>query len=139
VRLIRLLPQGVPSLPRSTTKITLKSGFIGIGTHKSILDYLYYSYLLNPVFVRLIIYKKGESEELYYSPLSFIESLHCALDCRGFDPIIVRSEREYKAVKYRKLAMKTLVSECFEELNGPIFILLPVNVEPRRDCCRRYR
>lgn len=24
------------------------------------------------------------------------------------------------------MAMKTLVSECFEELKGPIFVLLPV-------------
>lgn len=90
------------------------------------MDYLYYSYLLNPVFVKLIIYKKEDREELYYSPLSFVEGLICALDYRGFDPIIIRNEKEYKAIKYRKLALKTLISECFEEMNGPIFILLPV-------------
>ena len=44
----------------STTKITLKSGFIGIGTHKSIVDFLYYSYILNPVFVRLVLFKKED-------------------------------------------------------------------------------
>jgi hypothetical protein len=54
---------------------------------------LYYSYLLNPVFVRLIIYKKEDKEEIYYSPLSFIEGIRGALDVRGFDPIIVRNEK----------------------------------------------
>lgn len=43
-------------------KVTLKSGFIGIGTHKSIIDFLYYSYILNPVFVRLVIYKRENKE-----------------------------------------------------------------------------
>lgn len=101
------------------------------------MDYLYYSYLLNPVFVKLIIYKKEDREELYYSPLSFVEGLLCALDCRGFDPIIIRNDKEYKAIKYRKLALKTLISECFEEMNGPIFILLPVRDHLSRACFRR--
>jgi hypothetical protein len=39
----------------STPKITLKSGYIGMGTHKNIIDFLYYSYLFNPVFVKLIL------------------------------------------------------------------------------------
>lgn len=95
------------------SKITLRSGFIAIGTHKSIVDYMYYSYLLNPVFVRIIVYKKEEGEDVYYAPLSFLESLRCALNYRGFDPIIVHNEKEFRHVKYRKMAMKTLVSECF--------------------------
>ena len=57
-----------------------------------------------------------------------MESIKCAITLRGFDPIIVKSEREYKNVKYRKMALKTLISECFEELNGPVFIMLPVSV-----------
>ena len=55
-----LLLQRVLYLWGSTPKITLKSGFIGIGTHKSIVDFLYYSYILNPVFVRLVIFKKED-------------------------------------------------------------------------------
>ncbi len=44
-----------------STKIYLKSGFVGAGNHKSILDFLYYSYLFNPVFVRIIVYKKEDT------------------------------------------------------------------------------
>ncbi len=39
----------------SEVKITLKSGFIGLGTHRNIMDFLYYSALFNPLFVRLIL------------------------------------------------------------------------------------
>lgn len=85
--------------------------------------------MVNPVFVKILIYKKKEKEEIYYCPLSFLESAKCALDNRGFDPIVVHSEIEFKHVKYRKLTMKTLVSECFEEINGPIFIMLPVRYD----------
>jgi len=34
-----------------------------------------------------------------------------------------------KKVKYRKMAMRTLVIESFEELKGAIFIMLPVIFE----------
>ena len=44
---------------------------------------------------------------------------------RGFNPIIVNSEKELKKVKLRKMALKTLISECFEEINGPIFVMIP--------------
>lgn len=126
--ILLLLRKRVRNILDSSIKITLKSGWAGIGTHSSIIDYLYYSYLFNPVFVRVIIYKKEDKEEYFYSPLSFMESIKCALTLRGFDPIVVKSEREYKNVKYRKMALKTLISECFEELNGPVFIMLPVSV-----------
>ena len=108
-----LLRKRVISLLDSSIKITLKSGWAGIGTHSSIVDYLYYSYLFNPVFVRVIIYRKEDKEEYFYSPLSFVESIKCGLTLRGFDPIIVKNERDYKNVKYRKMALKTLISECF--------------------------
>lgn len=65
-------------------------------------------------------------KDVNYAPLTHAEALKCALVNRGFDPIIVRNDKEMKKVKYRKMAMKTLVSECFEELKGAIFILLPV-------------
>lgn len=108
-----ILWKRVNNILDSSIKITLKSGWVGIGTHSSIVDYLYYSYLFNPVFVRVIIYKKEDKEEYFYSPLSFMESIKCAISLRGFDPIIVKNEREYKNVKYRKMALKTLISECF--------------------------
>jgi hypothetical protein len=57
---LHLLQKRVMNSSISTTKITLKSGFIGIGTHKSIIDFLYYSYILNPVFVRLVIYRRDD-------------------------------------------------------------------------------
>lgn len=110
---IYLLPQGVLQHAYSTTKITLKSGFIGVATHKSIIDFIYYSYILNPVFVRLVLYRKPDKDVLFYAPLTFAEALSCALNYRGFDPIIVHNYSEFKNVKHRKLAMKTLVSECF--------------------------
>jgi hypothetical protein len=84
-----------------------------VATHKSIIDFLYYSYILNPVFVRLVLYRKPDKDTLFYAPLTFTEALRCSLHYRGFDPIIVHNEREFKNVKHRKLAMKTLVSECF--------------------------
>jgi hypothetical protein len=69
----------------SSQKITLKSGFIGIATHKNIIDFLYYSYIFNPVFVRIIIIvEKFENgleivKEINYAPLNYIESLRCAV------------------------------------------------------------
>jgi hypothetical protein len=52
---------------------------------------------------------------------------------RGFDPIVVHNEREFRAVSYRKMAMKTLISECFEGLYGAVFIMLPVSNLQNRD------
>lgn len=91
----------------------MKSGFIGIGNHNSIIDYIYYSYIANPLFVKVLIFKKENKEETYYCPLSFLESVRCALNNRGFDPIIIHNDKEFKQIKYRKLTMKTLISECF--------------------------
>lgn len=116
----------------ASPKITLRSGFIAVGSHRSIIDYLYYSYLLNPVFVRLIIYRKPDKEETYYAPLSFSEAFKAAMTFRGFDPIVVHNDREFRAVNYRKMAMKTLISECFEGLYGGVFIMLPVFTLPNR-------
>jgi hypothetical protein len=39
-----------------------------------------------------------------------MEGLRCAIDYRGFDPLIVHNEKEFRHVKYRKMAMKTLIS-----------------------------
>ena len=103
---------------------------MGMGTHKSIVDYLYYSYMFNPVFVRLVVFAKGKKaneeitsplefweqnkeDQIYYSPLSFWESLKAAMQLRGFDPIVVENEKDFKALKIRKMALKTLISECF--------------------------
>lgn len=70
-----------------------------MGTHKNIVDFLYYSYIFNPLFVRLILVvdkevKDGQEREFVkdvnYAPLSYEEALKCAIQNRGFDPIVVR-------------------------------------------------
>lgn len=87
------------------------------------MDFLYYSTIFNPLFVRLILIVDKEVREgkdveyikdVNYAPLYFEEALECAISNRGFDPIVIRNEKEMKKVKYRKMNMKTLVSESFE-------------------------
>ena len=36
-------------------KFTLRSGYIGIANHSNIVDFLFYAYLLSPLFVRVVI------------------------------------------------------------------------------------
>ena len=55
---IQVFYQIVSILLDRASKITLRSGYIAIGTHNSVIDFIYYSYLINPVFVKVLIYKK---------------------------------------------------------------------------------
>lgn len=62
LRRLQVFQQIVPLLLIRSTKITLRSGFIGIGSHNSIIDYIYYSYIANPVFVKILIFKKKDKQ-----------------------------------------------------------------------------
>lgn len=107
-------------------KFTLRSGYIGIANHTNIVDWMFYSYLLSPLFVRiLIVVMEDGKQEYMFIPLSFMEAYECAKSARGFEPIVVK-EREINKVKFRKLKMNLLVVESFENLKGPILIMLPV-------------
>lgn len=111
--------------------MTFRSGWVGVATHKNFVDFLYYSYMFNPVYARIIEYHDENATasanpvKLFYTPLSFKEAFFSALNYRGFDPIVLKGEQELKKFKKRKMLMPTLISECFEEINGPILMFLP--------------
>ena len=52
--------------------LVFRSGWVGVATHKNIVDFLYYAYLFNPVFTRVIEYHESSgSVKIFYTPLSF--------------------------------------------------------------------
>ena len=80
---------------------------------------------MSPTFVRILIVKSETNKtEFMYIPLTFLQALKCAMTARGFEPIVV-PEKELNKIKERKLSMPLLVVENFENLKGPILILLP--------------
>jgi hypothetical protein len=83
--------------------------YIGIANHTNIIDFLFYTYLLSPLYVRIIIveFEDGHNEYMY-KPLTYIEAYRCARTGKGFEPIIVK-EREIGKIKNRKLKMSLLV------------------------------
>lgn len=83
---------------------------------------------MSPLYVRIVVVEHEDGKvEYMYSPLTHPEALECALSARGFEPLFVK-EREINRVKERKLKMGLLVVESFENLRGPILVLLPVRL-----------
>lgn len=111
--------------------MTYKSGWVGVANNKNIAQFLYFSYLFNPTYARIVEYHEeisnlqGNNVKVFYTPLTFKEAFFASFNYRGFEPIVLKGEQELKRFKRRKMQMQTLVSECFEELNGPIMIFLP--------------
>lgn len=110
---------------RRSRMLSFRSGWAGMALHKNFLDFLYYAYMFNPVFTRVIQYHSPKGLKMLYTPLSFKDAFFAALSHRGFDPVILNGEAEFKKFKHRKMELPVLVSECFEETNGPILIMLP--------------
>lgn len=109
----------------SNDKFTLRSGYIGVANHHNIIDFLFYTYLISPTYVKILIVKyENGSRELLYIPLTFMQAVNAALSARGFEPIVIE-EKELNRIKERKLHMHLLVVETFENLRGPILVLLP--------------
>jgi hypothetical protein len=72
-------------------KFTLRSGYIGIANHTNIVDWMFYTYLLSPLYVRILIVIKEDGKQDYmFLPLTFIEAYQCAKTARGFEPIVVK-------------------------------------------------
>lgn len=73
--------------------MTFRSGWVGVASHQTIIDFLYYSYLFNPVYARMIEFIDDQNKvKLFYTPLSFNEAFIASLSYRGFDPIVLRGE-----------------------------------------------
>ena len=59
----------------SVLKFTLRSGYIGIANHTNIVDFLFYTYLMSPLYVRIVVVEMEDGKvEYMYSPLSHIEA-----------------------------------------------------------------
>lgn len=48
-----------------------RSGWVGVASHQTIIDFLYYSYLFNPVYARMIEFIDDGKVKIFYTPLSF--------------------------------------------------------------------
>ena len=51
--------------------LTFRSGWVGMASHKNIIDFIYYAYLFNPVFTRIIEYHSENGLKYFYTPLTF--------------------------------------------------------------------
>lgn len=73
--------------------MVFRSGWVGVATHHTIIDFLYYSYIFNPTYVRIIenVSEEGKSS-IFYTPLTFSEAFFASLSYRGFDPIVLRGD-----------------------------------------------
>jgi hypothetical protein len=107
--------------------LTFRSGWVGVASYNNFIDFLYYSYLFNPLYAKVVEYheRPAAPAKIFYTPLSFREAFFEAMNYRGFDPIILHGEKQFKLFKRRKMLLTTLISECFEELSGPIMIFAP--------------
>jgi hypothetical protein len=95
--------------------MTFRSGWVGVASYHNFIDFLYYSYLFNPLYTQVVEYHDDKKDsinpiKLYYTPLTFKEAFFLALNYRGFDPIIIKGEYDFKNFKRRKMLMPTLIS-----------------------------
>ena len=81
-----------PSQYSRSRMLVFRSGWVGLASHKNIVDFIYYAYMFNPVFVRVVEYRLQDSTKYLYTPLTFKEAFQAALYHRGFDPIILNGE-----------------------------------------------
>lgn len=54
-------------------KFTLRSGYIGIANHTNVIDFLFYTYLMSPQYVRIVVIESEDGKQEYmYTPLSHL-------------------------------------------------------------------